>query len=354
MPRISAKKAKPESTTESKPIEESIEATPVAESSSVAATDPPESAPETPPEPIPQPKKAKTPPPLVSDLVADELQREQRLAEAREELVFRRYELLKIGQDLSASEYRLLQTAIGKTPHLSDFECKQAFQQYLNKERLRVSKVLDLQGKAGSPSDREASDKQAEATARKRDAEAPGIEERICELQKQLQALRSEADAAQQAADARHQAVKSLCDEKLLPPFVLDEIASCRRENENEFAGELRNLEARKTQIVGTLEIDHNSPTGLAVIRNHVSGSRRFGVDELSRLGAMFEVSIEQRPGGIAHRFGKLRFDRWDAYLDSLREELVAVEARIEAIKEGEQADADRNIEEMRSYYVPK
>ena len=90
MPRIPAKKVKPEP----KPIEESTEPTPVAESSSVATTDPPTPIPETPPDPIPgpipepapEPPRAKGPPPPASDLVADELQREQRLAEAREEL----------------------------------------------------------------------------------------------------------------------------------------------------------------------------------------------------------------------------------------------------------------------------
>ena len=47
--------------------------------------------------------------------------------------------------------------------------------------------------------------------------------------------------------------------------------------------------------------------------------------------------------------------DRWGEYLDDeLREELVAVEARITAIVENEQADADRNIDALRSHYVPK
>ena len=304
------------------------------------------------PEPIPAPPPKKPLPPA-SDLVAEEIERERRLAVAREELVFRRHELLAEGQDLSAAEYRLLQTGCPRVPGQNDYEYRQTFGEYLNREANRVQTILSLQGRAGSPADREAADALAEKTQRKLDVESPELEQRIRELQEQLSALHLAANVAKTAASDRHAAVSELKGEHLLPSFVRDEIAAARRVDEGDFGAELRKLESRIRSLRGLLDIDPENPVDLEVIKHHVSGNRHFGNDELECLKSVFEFSTEQRPGGVAHRFGAIRPEVWGKYLDEIRVELEAAESRIAAIAGGEQAASDQKIEAMRSHYVP-
>jgi len=333
MPRIPANKLKqqPEPNPVDDPIEETTTAVAVAE-----------------PIPAPPPKK---PLPPASDLVAEEIERERRLAEAREQLVFRRHALLAEGQDLSASEYRLLQTGCPRVP--GDYENRVAFNEYLNREANRVQTILDLQNQAGSSQDRAAADALAETMQQRLSVESPAIVEKIAELQEQLSALHLAADSARTAAADRHQAVSELKGEHLLPTYVKDEIAAARRVDEGDFGAELRKLESRIVSLRGLLAIDPGSPDGREVVKHHVSGNRHFGNDELECLKSVFEFSTEQRPGGVAHRFGAIRPEVWGKYLDEIRVELEAAESRIAAIAGGEQAASDQKIEAMRSHYVP-
>lgn len=338
MPRIPASKMKAVRPLPTEDPPESID------QGAVATIDPPE-PPAAPPEPI-------EPPPPASALIQEEIERDRRLARVREELVQRRHALLARGGDLSVGETRLLQTALPKSPHETDFAYGERFNQFLNREEARVSKIVELQAAAGMPGDRETADKLAEKTAETLETEAPPIEEQIRQLQRQLDELRSAAANTKAAAAARHAAVVALKDEKLLPGFVKDELVAARRANEVDFGGELRQLESRRVQITGTLAVDVETPEGREVAKHHVQGNKRFGVDEFERLRYMFQCSETREGPLIGIKVGAMRPERWQAYCSELRRELAATETRIAELAGGKQVDADAAIEKLRSFYV--
>lgn len=307
--------------------------------------------PEPKPKPGVSPAPNKCPPP--SQLLAEEIARERRLAKAREELSFRRHELLADGLDLSPDEYRVLKTAVPGSPEQNGPEWQERFNRFLRKEDGRVETILSLQTAGGSPADRAASDKLAKTTATARDSQAPSLEEQIRELQNQLADLHQSATSAKSAADARHDADASLRDPKLLPGFINDELAALERRHTLDFGRELIQLEVRRGQLKGLLALDISTKEGLTSAKGHISGNRRFGPDEMARLKSAFEFSTEQRPGGVAYRFTKLRSGVWDDYLNELRAELDGVENRIAEIACGSQSDANRAIEALKSFHVP-
>ena len=116
--------------------------------------------------------------------------------------------------------------------------------------------------------------------------------------------------------------------------------------------------QGRTTVVAGNnscrYTLDPSTPEGFESAKNHVSGNSRFGLDVIARLKIVFEFSIEQRPGGLAHRFGKLRAGIWGEYLDELRAELADVGARIESIVGGRQVAADAEVQELQSFYCLK
>ena len=299
----------------------------------------------------PKPPNKKAAPPEPSDLIGEEIAREKRLALAREQLSFRRFHLLKAGSDLSSPEMSLLKTAVPRRPEIDRAAWNLNWDRFLRQENVRAGRVIHLQSAAGTPDDRAASDAAAVDTAAALAAEAPAIEEQIIELKNQLAGMHQAAGNAQAAADARRQAVANLKDTKLLPQFVRDELDSLTREHGRSFRYELQRLESRQNALTGLIALDPDeSPE---VIKSHIGNDARFGADEIERLKHGFRFTAEQRPGGVAHRFGELRPGVWESCVEELRTELVDVESRIEEIADGQQREADAEIERLRSHYVP-
>ncbi len=299
--------------------------------------------------------KAKPKSPATStttDLVSEELAREERLARAREELTFRRFHLLQEGGDLSSSEMSLLQSAFPRRPELDQAIWCRGWDRHLRHENARVGQVLDLQSRAGTPADQTRADKLAESTAAKLDAEAPAMEEQIRELQNQIGAMQVAATNAKMAAIARHAATNSLQKKELLPIYIVDELNSLIQKHGRSFHHELQQLEGRQVSLVSLIALDvDESPE---VVKNHIGGNSRFGADHIERLKSAFTFSTEQRPGGVSHRFGNLRPGVWESYCQELGEELATVEARMAEIANGPQAAADAAVEQLKSHYVPK
>ena len=298
---------------------------------------------------------APEPPPNspASDLLTAEVGRERRLAEAREELLFRRHALLAEGEEPSPDELRLLATAVPRSVSESDHAYRERLNKYLRRQEARVARIVALQVEAGSPSERKVADGLARKTAAELEAKSPTLEEQIRELQKQLDALRLAADNAQTAADVRHAAVAGLHDKRLLPPFVADQLASIERRHSHDFGKELINLEARRTQIEALLALNVTSPEGLQSAKLHVGGNSRFGPDEFERREHMFFCSRTNHGISTSVVTGQIRLDRWATYLADLRDELATVESRISEIAGGPQAAAKLDIDKLRSFYVP-
>lgn len=320
------------------------------------------------------PPKKKPVPPKPSDLVDEEIRRERRLSEAREELSVRRRTLLADGQDLTPDEMRVLKTAVPRSPTGNQAIWNRDWDRFLRHEDVRIGRVLDLQEAAGTPTDRSTADKLAATSQKKMESEAPAIQEKIRKLQNELGELHQAATSAKSAADARHAAVTDLRDEKLLPQFILDELAALDRCHTRDFGRELVALETRRIQLQSVFAMDQASRGGLDIItgqvegggseedyrkarvgiKSHVGGQARFGVDEMARLQCVFEFSEERRPNGISYRFGKIRDGVWQDYITDLRSELVDVEGRIVAITNGSQSAADAEVEALRSFYLPQ
>jgi len=315
----------------------------------VAVADPPETPPRktTPPK-----KKAALPKP--SDLLAEEIAREKRLAIAREELLFRRHTLLVDGLDLLVDEYRLLETAVPKSATLGDYDYSERFGHFLNRENKRVETIINLQAASGTPIDQAAADKLAKQTAVTRDDQGPALEAEIRERQAKLESLSRAATDAQSAANARHAADENLRDVKLLPPFIRDELNATHRQHTDDFGKELLQLETRQISLTSLLALDVESPEGITSCKLHAQGQPRFGDDEMSRLKHVFTFTAEQGPSGVSHRFEKLRPGVWEDYCDERRQELNDVEGRIESIANGQQAAANREIKALRSFYCLK
>ena len=326
-----------------KPVTETPTGEPIDQAAAVAVAEP---------EPKPQPPKAKTPPP--SDLIAEELGRERRLAEAREALVFRRHTLLADGLELSSSEMRLLQAGFGKSATENEAVWRSQFAKHLRKEDSRVGQILDLQRRAGTPADQTAADTLVAQTAAKLDAEAPAIEEQIVELQNQLGTLHQAASNAKMAATVRHDADKNLRDPELLPQFIHDELAAIHREHTQDFGRDLLHLETRRTQIQSVIVLDVTTPEGREVAKHHVGGNPRFGVDEFTRLEAAFVCKSHKQGVNTMFSVGNLREDRWSEYVAELSAELIEVEGRIDEITTGDKAAADREVESLKSFYLPE
>ena len=308
---------------------------------------------EPPPKPKPAKRRLRKKPAAAkpSKLLAEEIARERRLAEAVEELVFRRHTLLADGLDLSVDEYRVLHTAVPKQPGQNNHAWKEQMGHYLKREHKRVQTIMDLQSAAGTPADQSAADQLAEKTAADRDGATPAIVEQMMELQSQLDGLNQAATNAESAADARHDANESLHDEKLLPQFVRDELDALRLCHKTDFGKELIQLETRRTQIQGALDLDVDDSADLVTIKGHVGGQDRFGFDEMDRLKNVFHYTDERVANGVSTRFGKIRPSVWRDYLDSLSAEMLDLEARIEELTNGEQATADMEVKKLRSFY---
>lgn len=300
-------------------------------------------------EPPRAPKKAPEP----SRFVVEEVKRERRLAEAREELSFRRHRLLQEGGDLSPDEYALLKTALPRRPDLDRGAWNQGWTRFLRHEDSRVQQVLTLQEAAGTPTDRTTADKLAVATAADSDLKIPTLEEEIRELQNQVGALRRAATSAKEAADARHAAVVGLCTKELLPSYILDEIDAHHHRSTIDFGRALQVLEGRQISLTSLLGLDTETPQGRAVVKGHVGGLARFGVDDMERLRTAFQFSTERVPGGTSYRFGNLRPGVWGSCCDEFRVELTDVESRIAKIVGREQATAVNEVEKLKSFYVP-
>ena len=304
-----------------------------------------------PPKPKARPKKPSAPEP--SDLITDEIGREQRLAIAREDLVFRRHELLKSGDELSASEMRLLATAHPKSLSENDAIWQAAFAKWLRREDARVAKILALQESAGTPDDRNADDKLAQAAAEALGAQGPKIREQITTLQSQLDDLHQAAINAEQQAVARRQAVDDLKSTELLPAFVLDELAANHLRDTAAFERELNALGTRQTQIEGLLALDITTDAGAKIAEQHVGSVERFGGDTKSRVESVFNCTT-RRDGTNNHWIvGSIRREVWAAYLDELRGELTDVQARIADIVDGPAAEAQTTADTLKSLYVP-
>ena len=204
----------------------------------------------------PKPSPKKTSPPKPSDLLIEEVGRQRRLAEAIEQLVFRRHALLVDGQDLSSAEFRLLQTVLPTSPGQNPRDFKEQVDHFLKRENLRVSTIVGLQSAAGKPADREAADELVKTTQRRLDSEGPNLEEEILKLQTKLQELRSAATDSQTAADDRHDADRDLRAEKLLPEFIRDELNAIKRDHSVNFGRELGQLEARQISLTSVIALD--------------------------------------------------------------------------------------------------
>ena len=297
------------------------------------------------------PVPAQAPP---SPMLAEEIEREKRLAESREELAFRRADLLASGEDLSVDEFRVMKTAIPGCLERNGPAWRVEFDRFLAKQNARVGRILELQSAAGTPAERQKADGLERKTAAELDEKSPGIEEQIHELQKRLDALRSTASDAKQAAETRHKAVADLHDKRLLPNFIRDELASIERRHSHDFGKELINLETRRTQIEVLLALDVANPEGLTVAKLHVGGNSRFGPDDFERREHMFHCSRTDHGISVSFATGRLRADRWADYLADLLDELGIVETHIKEIAGGKQAAADEAVEKLKSFYVPE
>ncbi len=314
----------------------------------VATIDPPKKEPA---KPEPPPKKTK--PPTTSDLVTEEVMKQRRLAESCEELAFVRHALLADGQDLSPDQFRLYQTAVPRRPNEDRALWGRDWDRHLRKEDSRIEQVLSLQAAAGTTADQVKADKLVKDADAKRDKESPAIESEIRKLQAEWESLHQAATNAKSAADDRHIAVAALRDRKLLPGFVLDELNANHHRDTRSFGKDLLQLETRQTTIRGILALDVESPTGLAVAKNHVGGNSKFGADEFARRDFMFHTESWRDGINTHHKTGGLQQNKWVEYLAELREELTGVENKIATIISGEQADADKEIESLRSHYLP-
>ena len=303
--------------------------------------------------PKPKPPKQKTAPPKPSALLTSEIDREKKLAIAREELAFYRHRLLSEGGELSANEMRMYQTGFPRSATESQAVWQAEWVKHLKHENARVERVINLQAAAGTPADQTRADKLAESTAAQLDAESPAIEDEIRELQAKLESLSRAATDARSAADARHEAVEQLRDKELLPGFVRDELDAAHTRHTRDFRRELQNLESRQISLQGLIALDPEDPANGAVIKSHIGNLARFGVDEIARLKHGFQFVAEQRPGGVAHRFGELRPGVWESCVEDLRTELVDVESRIAEIETGDKAEADAEVEKLKSFYLP-
>ena len=301
--------------------------------------------------PKPKPPKQKTAPPKPSALLTSEIDREKKLAIAREELAFYRHRLLSEGGELSANEMRMYQTGFPRSATESQAVWQAEWVKHLKHENARVERVINLQAAAGTPADQTRADKLAESTAAQLDAESPAIEDEIRELQAKLESLSRAATDAKSAAIARHAATNSLQKKELLPSYIVDELDSLIQKHGRSFHHELQQLEGRQVSLVSLIALDvDESPE---VVKNHIGGNSRFGADHIERLKSAFTFSTEQRPGGVAHRFGNLRPGVWESYCQELGEELATVEARMAEIANGEQATAAAEVAKLLAFYVP-
>lgn len=302
--------------------------------------------------------------PPADDPVQAEVSEFSRRERAIRELARKRALLLREGGELPETELRFLKSTAPPCDSKNAFRQTKHVDDYLLRVTGDQARILGLQQAAGTPSDRQADVTAAEAAQAERDAVLPEQQAIIAAAQEIIDAAEKKAANARRAVDRRLQAVRTLRDEKLLPPFIVDRLQSLRRRHIESHGRELVRLRSR-IPIIETI-CGWNTDTDGEQIRLHVEANADLGGTSTSRLVRFFEsrhyteddqrLYDESLRGNVrlAREFfaARVRTGEWRRYVEQLRQEAESTRARIAELEILEQAAADE-IQELLNYHVP-
>jgi len=236
-------------------------------------------------------------------------------------------------------------------PRTDTAEGRKQYEKWLRREVTRRKNVDELQAVAGSGTDRQQAQAEAEQAESELARQAPQIQAEIDALRTKLARPENEARRLRSASDARQAAVAELQNPKVLPEFIRDDLKLATERAARDWRAELEQARGRAVSLRGIIAIDPTDKANRDSIR-HVVETIRDNTDSTARLRRFYWTSTERQFGGLALQVGELKRDVWDAYIETLRRELADVEATIARLTPLE-SQAATEIQRLRLYYTP-